>query len=76
MGYKVTEAKYRTCICGKVCKGSPALGSHSKKCHAARVQSAMFMYCVDERLDIPSGAAIMANLDALTTALTEKGYLK
>lgn len=43
MGYQVTEAKYQTCICGKVCKGRAALANHGKKCPTERARSRAFL---------------------------------
>jgi hypothetical protein len=43
MGYKTTEAKYQTCICGKECKGRAALANHGKKCPTERARSRAFL---------------------------------
>lgn len=43
MGYKVTEAKYQTCICGKLCKGRAALANHGKKCPLELARSRAFL---------------------------------
>lgn len=47
MGKPVGAAKYRTCICGKVCKGGAALVNHGRKCEVERGRSWAFLRAVE-----------------------------
>lgn len=75
MGYATKPANYRTCICGKVCKGGSALATHGRKCAIERTRSAAFLWAIATMEQPLSDAAIVANHDAVARRLTELGYL-
>ena len=74
MGYAVKPANYQTCICGKVCKGRSAFRTHSRKCEAEQVRSAVFVYCVAEKLPQVSDATLLRNLDQFRAAMAALPY--
>ncbi|WP_330473780.1 hypothetical protein [Terrabacter sp. C0L_2] len=41
--WEVSEAKYVTCICGKVCKGRAAHANHGRKCEMESARSWAFI---------------------------------
>jgi hypothetical protein len=70
----VKQSSYRTCICGKVCKGRAALANHGRKCPADRVRTALFVYCASNDLPMMSDAKLMANLLPVARALVDRAY--
>lgn len=75
MGYATKTANYRTCICGKVCKGASALATHGRACPQEQLRSALFLYCASSGEPMPTNAQIVANQDKLAEFLTTAGYL-
>ena len=69
MGYATRPENYRTCICGKVCKGRSALATHGRRCEAQRVRSALNVYCAVEHLPHMSDAALLENFVQVRAAL-------
>ena len=41
--WSVTEAKWKTCVCGKVCKGRAAFANHARKCEQEQARSDAFV---------------------------------
>jgi len=76
MGYAVKPSSYRTCICGKVCKGGPALANHARTCRADAVHIALIEYCHETGKNMPSRQFITEHLEMLAERLTRHGYLK
>ena len=75
MGYKVTEAKYQTCLCGKVCKGLSALQTHGRACPKEQVRSAAFIAAIELGTRQLTDAEVLDNFDALVPRLIELGQL-
>lgn len=75
MGYKVTEAKYQTCLCGKVCKGLSALQTHGRACPKERVRSAAFIAAIELGTRQLTDTEVLDNFDALVPRLIELGQL-
>ena len=75
MGYKVTEAKYRTCICGKVCKGLSALQTHGRACPKSQVRRAAYIAAIELGNKPLSDAQVLANYDLVVSRLIELGQL-
>ena len=44
MGYAVKPENYRTCSCGKVCKGGSGLATHARKCPVERARVELSRY--------------------------------
>lgn len=74
MGYAVKPENYRTCVCGKVCKGRSALQTHGRKCEIEQVRSALFVYCSSEGLPQVSDATLLRNLDQFRAAMAALPY--
>lgn len=75
MGYKVTEAKYKTCICGKVCKGLSALQTHGRACPKSQVRRAAYIAAIELGIRQLTDAEVVDNYDVLVPRLIELGHL-
>lgn len=75
MGYNVKPENYRTCICGKVCKGGSAIATHGRKCPVERVRSAFFVWCACNDQPIVSERFVRTNLVEIARALVERNEL-
>jgi hypothetical protein len=71
----VKPANYKTCICGKVCKGRSALQTHGRKCPAERVRSALCVWLACNGKQQVSDAFVLNNLPVLAKRLVELGAL-
>ena len=75
MGYKVTEAKYQTCLCGKVCKGLSALQTHGRACPKEQVRRAAYIATIERGTKPLSDSQVLVNYDFLVSGLIKLGYL-
>ena len=71
MSYAVKAENYRTCICGRVCKGRSALSTHARACALAQVRSALSVYCAAESLPHMGDQWVVENFGQLRAALAD-----
>lgn len=69
MGYATKPENYRTCVCGKVCKGGSALSTHARACEVAQVRSALNVYCAAESLPHMSDQCLVDHFAQVRAAL-------
>lgn len=47
-GWTVSEAKWKTCVCGKVCKGRAGLSNHGNKCDVEVARRQLWTICIEK----------------------------
>ena len=69
----VKPENYRTCVCGKVCKGRSALANHAAKCDRVAVRRQFDLWCWNSGLKFVSDAFFNANFDSIVIKMESSG---
>lgn len=56
-GWQVSPAKYRECVCGRVCKGLSALQTHGRHCPMSQAWTDAYVDAVQHDRRPPTHAA-------------------